>query len=92
MDSDGADKGELVDAIGDVPVARPRRGRRGPHGGAGVGHLVGRGDVVVLGRRVGEPVIVRVGGVPVARGDRVEVDGEVGVHIVERLVGDGGSP
>jgi flagellar motor switch/type III secretory pathway protein FliN len=41
---------------------------------------------------VGEAVLIRVGGVPVARGDLVEVDGEVGVRIVERLTGDGGTP
>jgi flagellar motor switch/type III secretory pathway protein FliN len=46
------------------------------------------GDVVSLGRRVGEAVVLRVGGVPVARGDLVEIDGEVGVRIVERLADD----
>ena len=51
---------------------------------------LGEGDVVALGRRVGEAVTLRVGGVPVARGDLVEIEGEVGVRIVERLGGDGG--
>jgi flagellar motor switch/type III secretory pathway protein FliN len=50
---------------------------------------VGRGDVIPLGRRVGEPVILRVGGVPVARGELVQIDGEVGVRVVERLLSDG---
>jgi flagellar motor switch/type III secretory pathway protein FliN len=40
---------------------------------------------VALGRRIGDPVVLRVGGVAVARGDLVEIDGEVGVRIVERL-------
>jgi flagellar motor switch/type III secretory pathway protein FliN len=47
-----------------------------------------RGDVVTLGRRVGERVLLRVGGVPVARGELVSVDGEVGVRIVERIATD----
>ena len=50
--------------------------------------VLARGDVVTLGRRVGEPVLLRVGGIPVARGDLVEIDGEVGVRIVERLAED----
>jgi flagellar motor switch/type III secretory pathway protein FliN len=45
---------------------------------------LGRGDVVALGRRAGEPVVLRVGGVPLARGELVELDGEVAVRIVER--------
>ncbi len=50
---------------------------------------LGRGDVVSLGRRVGETVLLRVGGIPMARGELVELDGEVAVRIVERLDGDG---
>jgi flagellar motor switch/type III secretory pathway protein FliN len=49
---------------------------------------LGRGDVVALGRRVGEPVVLRVGGVPLARGELVELDGEVAVRIVERWTGE----
>lgn len=50
---------------------------------------LGRGDVIALGRRVGELVVLRVGGVPWARGELVELDGEVAVRIVEPLaVGD----
>lgn len=47
------------------------------------------GDVVSLGRRVGDPAILRVGGVEVARGELVQVDGEYGVRIVSRT-GAGG--
>jgi len=40
------------------------------------------GDVVTLGRKLGEPAILRVGGVEVARGELVQVDGEYGVRIL----------
>jgi flagellar motor switch/type III secretory pathway protein FliN len=45
---------------------------------------LGEGDVVSLGRRVGELAILRVGGVEVARGELVQVDGEYAVRIVHR--------
>jgi len=51
---------------------------------------IGRGDVIALGRRVGEAVVLRVGGVPVARGELVEIEGEVGVRIIERIAAAGG--
>jgi len=87
---EGVDKAELIDAIGDVPVlVRVELGEA--RMAAREWAAVGTGDVLTLGRRVGESVLLRVGGVPVARGDLVEVDGEVGVRIVERLVGDGAS-
>jgi type III secretion system YscQ/HrcQ family protein len=44
------------------------------------------GDVLETGRRVAEPVILRVAGHVVARGELVDVDGEVGVRVRE-LVG-----
>ncbi|HEY4014041.1 MAG TPA: FliM/FliN family flagellar motor switch protein [Polyangiaceae bacterium] len=50
---------------------------------------VGRGDVIPLGRRVGEPVVLRVAGVCVARGELVQIDGEVAVRVVERLPAEG---
>ncbi len=40
------------------------------------------GDVVTLGRKLGDPAILRVGGVEVARGEIVQVDGEYGVRIL----------
>jgi flagellar motor switch/type III secretory pathway protein FliN len=86
--ADGVDGGELIDAVGDLPVlVRVEIGeaRMAARDWAGLG----RGDVLALGRRVGEPVILRVGGVAVARGDLVELEGEVGVRIVERLATDG---
>lgn len=42
------------------------------------------GDVVSLGRRLGDPAVLRVGGVEVARGELVQVDGEYGVRILGR--------
>lgn len=43
------------------------------------------GEVVTFGRPLGEAVTVHVSGRPVARGELVDVDGEVGVRIVELL-------
>jgi flagellar motor switch/type III secretory pathway protein FliN len=44
------------------------------------------GDVFALGQRIAEPVTLRVGGVEVARGELIEIDGEVGVRILSRVV------
>jgi type III secretion system YscQ/HrcQ family protein len=43
------------------------------------------GDVLESRRRVGEPVVLRVGGRAVAKGDLVDVEGELGVRIREIL-------
>ena len=81
-------RGGLIEAIGEVPVVvRVELGEA--RMAARDWAALGRGDVIALGRRVGESVLLRVGGVPVARGDLVEIDGEVGVRIVERLAADG---
>ena len=42
------------------------------------------GDVIALGRKLGEPAILRVAGVEVARGELVQIDGEYGVRILAR--------
>ncbi|MGZ5966117.1 MAG: FliM/FliN family flagellar motor switch protein [Polyangiales bacterium] len=42
------------------------------------------GDVLVLDRRVGDPVTLRIGGKALARGELVEVDGALAVRITER--------
>lgn len=42
------------------------------------------GDVIALGRRVGEPLVLRVGGIEVARAEMVQIDGEYGVRILGR--------
>lgn len=48
---------------------------------------LGPGDVITLGRRVGDPAVLRVGGVELARGELVQVDGEYGVRILTRSPG-----
>jgi flagellar motor switch/type III secretory pathway protein FliN len=45
---------------------------------------IGPGDVVALGRRVHEPVLLRIAGAEVARGELVDIEGELGVRIRER--------
>jgi flagellar motor switch/type III secretory pathway protein FliN len=45
------------------------------------------GDVVTLGRKLGDPAVLRVGGVEIARGELVQVDGEYGVRILGRIGG-----
>ncbi len=53
---------------------------------------LGRGDVVALGRRPGDLVLLRAGGAPVARGELIQLDGELAVRIAERIGGGGASP
>jgi flagellar motor switch/type III secretory pathway protein FliN len=82
--ADSTEEKELVRAVGEVPiVVRVEVGEARMQ--AREWAALRPGDVVVLGKRVGESVTLRVGGVPVARGDLVEVEGEVGVRIVERI-------
>ena len=45
------------------------------------------GDVIETGRRVAEPVVLRVAGQEVARGELVNVDGELGVRIQTLVTG-----
>ncbi len=49
---------------------------------------LGPGDVIETGRRIADPVVLRVGGREVARGELVNVEGELGVRIQELLGGD----
>lgn len=51
---------------------------------------LGPGDVVTLGRKLGDPAILRVGGVELARGELVQVEGEYAVRILGVRTGDGG--
>jgi type III secretion protein Q len=39
------------------------------------------GDVVSVGRRIGDLASLRVAGIEVARGELVDIDGELGVRI-----------
>jgi flagellar motor switch/type III secretory pathway protein FliN len=45
---------------------------------------IGPGDVVPLGKRVAEPAVLRIAGIEVAKGELVEIEGELGVRIRER--------
>ena len=84
---EGALLDALVETVGDVPVVvRVEIGEA--RMAAREWASLGRGDVITVGRRVGELVLLRVGGVAVARGELVNVDGEVGVRIAERIAGD----
>ena len=43
------------------------------------------GAVLALGKRVGDPVELVAAGRAIARGELVEVEGQVGVRVTERL-------
>jgi flagellar motor switch/type III secretory pathway protein FliN len=82
--TDEAGQRALIEAIGEVPViVRVEVGEAALS--ARDWASLTPGDVVGLGRRVGEQVVLRIGGVPVARGELVDIEGEVGVRIVTRL-------
>ena len=49
---------------------------------------LGPGDVIETGRRIAEPVVLRVAGREVARGELVNVEGELGVRIRELVSGE----
>lgn len=85
------EKEAIAEALGDVPiVVRIEIGEARMT--AREWASLGRGDVVSLGRRVGEPVLLRAGGIALARGELVDVDGEVGVRILDRLLGERPAP
>lgn len=46
---------------------------------------LGPGDVIALAKRVSEPVVLRIAGLEVARGELVDIEGELGVRIRERI-------
>jgi flagellar motor switch/type III secretory pathway protein FliN len=82
-----AEKDVLVEAVGEVPVVVRVE--------IGVAEMRARewaslapGDVLSLGKRLGEPVTLRVGGITVARGELVDLDGEVAVRILGRTDGE----
>lgn len=76
----------LLGAVGEVPVVvRVEVGEARMT--AREWAAVGVGDVIGLGRRLGESVLLRVGGVVIARGELVDLEGEVGVRVGERVGG-----
>ena len=77
------DETALLESVGEVPVVVRVE--------IGTAEMTARewaqlcvGQVVGLGRRVGEAVVLRVGGVELARGELVDIEGEVGVRILQR--------
>jgi flagellar motor switch/type III secretory pathway protein FliN len=73
----------VVEAVGDVPiVVRVEVGaaRMTAREWAGVGV----GDVIGLAHKLAEPVTLRVGGAEVAKGELVDIEGEIGVRILSR--------
>jgi flagellar motor switch/type III secretory pathway protein FliN len=81
---EASEESALIEAVGEVPViVRVEIGEA--RMSAREWAAVRQGDVLALGRRIGEPVVLRVGGVEIARGDLVEIEGEVGVRVVERI-------
>ncbi len=85
-EGDMVDKDALLESVGEVPViVRVEIGTAEMSAREWAGASVG--DVITLARRVGEPVVLRVAGVEVARGELVEVEGEVGVRITQKTGG-----
>ncbi len=88
-ESDGSPA--IVNAVGEIPVVlRVEIGQAQML--AREWASVSRGDIVALGQRVGERVILRVGGVVVGRGELVDIEGEVGVRVVERVAEEPAGP
>jgi type III secretion protein Q len=74
----------LVESMGEVPVVvRVEIGTAEMR--AREWAALREGDVIPLGRAVAEPVVLRVGGVELARGELVEMEGEVAVRILSRI-------
>jgi flagellar motor switch/type III secretory pathway protein FliN len=85
---DEHDTSPIVEAMGDVPiVVRVEIGTARMR--AREWTSLEPGDVVALGGRVAEPVVLRVGGAEVARGELVDIDGQVGVRILSRTQAPG---
>jgi len=82
--SEANDTDVLVEAVGEVPVVVRVE--------IGVAEMRARdwaaitpGDVITLRRRIADPVVLRVGGIEMARGELVDIEGDVGVRVIERL-------
>jgi len=78
----GREENILVENAGDIPVvvrievgSAEMRAREWAN--------VRPGDVITLGRPVGSSVLLRIGGQEVARGELVDIEGELGVRILE---------
>jgi len=81
-ESEKADSSKLTEAVLDSPVVvRVELGAVSMT--AREWAELGPGDVIETGRRIAEPVILRVAGREVARGELVSLEGELGVRIRE---------
>jgi flagellar motor switch/type III secretory pathway protein FliN len=81
-DSETANPSKLAEAVLDSPlVVRIEMGAVSMT--AREWAALGPGDVIETGRRIAEPVILRVAGREVARGELVNLEGELGVRIRE---------
>ena len=81
-DSEKSDSSKLTEAVLDSPVVvRVEMGAVSMT--AREWAELGPGDVIETGRRIAEPVILRVAGREVARGELVNLEGELGVRIRE---------
>lgn len=74
----------LVDRVGDVPVEVTVELARFSLPLEELGRLA-PGEVLLSGRAVGERVVLRAGGHAIATGELVDVEGEVGVRVLERM-------
>jgi flagellar motor switch/type III secretory pathway protein FliN len=83
MDDSKANDGAICDAVLETPVVvRVELGAVTLT--AREWATLGPGDVIPLGKRVAEPALLRIAGVEVAKGELVEIGGELGVRIRER--------
>jgi flagellar motor switch/type III secretory pathway protein FliN len=79
---DASDPPTLAQAVLDAPiVVRVELGSVSMS--AREGAALKPGDVLQSGRRIGERVLLRTGGQVVARGELVNVEGELGVRVIE---------
>jgi flagellar motor switch/type III secretory pathway protein FliN len=82
--NDSSDTEALIEAMGEMPVVvRVEIGSAEMR--ARDWASLTKGDVIALGTRVGDPVTLRAGNAEIARGELVEIEGEIGVRIVELL-------
>jgi type III secretion protein Q len=80
--TDEHDTATLVDRVGDAPVDITIEVARFSLPLEELGRLA-PGEVVLSGRTIGERVVLRAGGQALATGELVDVDGEVGVRVLE---------
>ena len=84
------DESELTQIVGETPlVVRVELGSL--EMSAAEWAALRPGDVLTSGRRLDEPVVLRTGGREIARGELVDIEGELGVRITQ-VAGLAGAP